>query len=314
MRLCLQRCVAPLAALFLAASVSLRADISLPGSISPQADAAQAQVRRGQSVTIGLRGHYGGAGTLSFVIVKSPQHGKLFALSLLSDNRATILYENEGAEGATVEGFAYVVKGGGHVSAPAEVRIAVEEAPAEMQIPAKLEFGSIMAGDSAIRQLRITNEGGGVLAGRLTVSDPWTRGVSEYQIGAGRTESVPVTFRPNEARSFVGLLTLSGPGGEISTVALEGAATSPLTVEPAQLPIGPAANELRAGSLALTNRTARPLHLKVEAGPSIRPVDDLVPRTRSETTDRDRGPGGPGNIRVRADRAGRGGLSAAGDY
>jgi len=56
------------------------------------------------------------------------------------------------------------------------VRIFVEKPPARLQVPARIEFDEIMAGESETRQLTITNEGGGVVEGRLTASAPWRLG------------------------------------------------------------------------------------------------------------------------------------------
>jgi hypothetical protein len=145
---------------------------------------------RGDATTIPPRGHHGGSGTVTFWIVQRPNHGKLSGLRLLGDNRATINYENDGAKSVGADHFSYVVKtSGDQVSSPAEVRIFVEEPPRKLQVPGRIEFDQIMAGESETRQLTITNEGGGLLEGRLTVSAPWQVAVPDYRVNSGSTSA-----------------------------------------------------------------------------------------------------------------------------
>ena len=121
---------------FLLLATELQADITLPGQGPPQADALTVRIWRGEQVTIPLRAHYGGTGTVTFAIVQRPEHGKLSELRLLGDNRAVVTYQNDGAEGVTSDGFRYVVKAGGErVSSAAEVRISVQERPPRMVLP-----------------------------------------------------------------------------------------------------------------------------------------------------------------------------------
>jgi len=265
------------ALLFLVAG--LQADITLPGQAPPQADALTVRVWRGEQTTIPLRAHYGGTGTVSFAIVQRPEHGDLSELRLLGDNRATITYQNDGSEGVTGDGFRYVVKAGGErVSSPAEVRIAVEERPPRMALSGKMEFDEILAGTSASQPLAITNQGGGVLEGRLSVSAPWHLSAAEYRVKSGQAEVVEVSFRPDEGREFVRQVTLTGADASQTSVLLTGRATAPVRVEPDHLQIDPPKTKTdpRTGFVSLTNETERTLHLKVEAGEKIAPIPEVA--------------------------------------
>ena len=165
---------------------------------------------------------------MTFWISQRTDHGKLSDLRLLGDNRAMINYQNDGSEAVATDRSSYVVRtSGDQVSSPAEVRIFVEEPPPRMQVPGRIEFEDIMAGASETRPLTITNEGGGVLEGRLAVSAPWRVAVPNYRVNSGQTETINVAFRPDEARDFVGQITLAGAGGDLTNVLLEGTATSP---------------------------------------------------------------------------------------
>ena len=217
----------------------LQGDIRAPAPAPPQADAQAVRVWRGGQAIITLRGHYAGSGSVSFWIVRSPRHGKLSDLQLLADNRATITYTNGGVRPAAPDDFSYVVRASGNqVSSPAEVRILVEEPPARLRVSGRIEFGEIRAGESATRPLTISNEGGGVLAGRLTSSSPWRPALPNYRVESEQTETIEVTFQPNEARTFVGQITLTGSDDAQATVLLEGTATDPVRVEPNPLQVG----------------------------------------------------------------------------
>ncbi len=260
----------------------LLADITLPTaapSPPPQADAHAVRVWRGDRAIIPLRGHYSGSGTVTFWIVDPPEHGTLSELRPLGDNRATIIYQNDGLEPAANDRFTYLVKtSSNRVSSPAEVRIVVDEPPPHLQVPGRIEFDQILAGESQRRDLTITNDGGGILEGRLTVSAPWRLGSSEYRVASGKTATIAVVFRPEEGRDYVGQITLAGDDGALSSVALEGSATSPIALAPAELRIAQPGkkDEPRAGSFSLTNRTERPLALKFTTGRHLQPLADVT--------------------------------------
>ncbi|MDQ3547145.1 MAG: hypothetical protein M3429_11625 [Verrucomicrobiota bacterium] len=132
--------------------IALRADISLPTaapSPPPQADDHALRLWRGDRATIPLRGHHSGSGTVTFWIVDPPAHGTLSELRLLGDNRATIVYQNHGAEPAANDRFTYLVRtSGNRVSSVAEVKIVVDEPPPHLQAPGRIEFDQIVAGES----------------------------------------------------------------------------------------------------------------------------------------------------------------------
>lgn len=76
---------------------ALRADITVPVPPPPQADAQAVRGLARRRDDVPLRSHHGG-GAVTFWIVQRPDHGKLSDLRLLGDNRATINYQNDGAE------------------------------------------------------------------------------------------------------------------------------------------------------------------------------------------------------------------------
>ncbi len=289
MHLRVRRRGAAVIALLLSLS-SLRADITLPTaapSPPPQADSLTVRILRGERIIIPLRGHHGGSGSVTFWIAEPPTHGTLLELRVLGDNRATVVYQNDGAEPAASDRFTYLVKtSSDRASSPAEVRIVVEEPPPHLQVPGRIGFDQIMAGESQTRDLAITNSGGGVIEGRLTVSAPWRLTTPDYRVASGKSAKVPIVFQPDEGREFVGQITLIGADGASNSVALEGSATAPVTLDPPELRIAPPEKEKapRTGSVALTNRTDRPVPLEFSASRSIQPIANLTLAPGEEKT------------------------------
>lgn len=264
-------------ALFLAsllAAASLRADISLPSSVPPQADAGFARVLRGGEVAIELKGHYGGAGTVAFDIVRPPSHGALSRLQAREGNRATIIYTHSESHPETSDDFTYVIRaGGGRVSSPAIVRIEVEEPPPKLQTVGALDFGDVLAGGSVARELPITNAGGGVLQGKIRASSPWRTLPVDFRVEAGKTATVQVDFQPNEARDFVGQVTLTDEAGNPNVVSLSGKAEPALRVSPSTLLF---ASEPRRETLSLTNLTEAPIQLKFQTSPHLKSIEEVA--------------------------------------
>ncbi|HEY1770137.1 MAG TPA: hypothetical protein VGG02_07765 [Chthoniobacterales bacterium] len=262
---------------------STRADISSPlASPPPQADAISARVERGGETTIELRGHYGQSGAASFWIVSPPEHGKLSALRSTGDNVASVTYQHDGNRDFPTDGFSYIIQAGGRVSAAAEVKIAIDEPPPRLRVPASLDFGEIKAGEITQRSLTIANEGGGNLQGRLTTSNPWTIVQTDYGVGSGEEESIVVTFQPNEPRDFVGQLTLTPATGPPTIVALSGRATAPLRIAPNPLSMGAE----RRATVFLTNLTDHEMILNFKTGENLKPIAslDLPPKQDGDIT------------------------------
>ncbi len=278
MHSCVLKRIATAWALIAAAVIVARADITLPAPPPPQADAQQVRVPRGGTVTIVLRAHYGGSGTVSFSIEGKPRRGTLSGLRLLGDNRAEVKYQHDNAEAALSDAFSYVARSSQGVSSPAEVSILVEEPPPKMRVPDRPDFGEVMAGESTSRSLTLANDGGGVLEGRVTASAPWIARATTYRVAAGKSESIQIDFRPDEGRRFVGQVALLPSEGAPIVVPVSGVAESPVALEPAEVDLGlpEEGKERRSVKIALTNRTNRVLNLRLEASAKVRPINDLV--------------------------------------
>ncbi len=231
---------------------------------------------RGGSAPVTLRAHYGGTAALHFSIVKPPAHGRLSGWRPLGSNQVGVLYQHDGST-EDEDRFTYVAQAAGRSSSPAEVLVTVQDAAARLEVPATLDFGEIVAGETATRALNLTNAGGGVLSGRVAVSSPWVVVPTEFQVEAGKTEAVQVAFRPDESKTFVGQVTVTAADGEVAIVGLDGSAKSPLQVAPSPV-------LLRNAKVTLTNLTTHSLPLSFKTSTRIQRIAPVELPAHGEAT------------------------------
>lgn len=265
-------------ALFFATVESGRADINLPVAGPPQALPARVRLERGATATIRLRGRQSGNGELSFAIDEKPKHGRLGELTAAGADGVTVTYTNDGASLAA-DSFTYTVTTlSGRSSVPAAVRIEVVEPAARLEVPESLDFGQTMAGKTITREATFANRGGGEITGKLTVSSPWELATQSVRLGPGATQTVPIIFRPTEARWFVGQLTLADNHGVETTVPLTGNGLAPISIDPERLRLSVPADpkEARAGTVTLRNETEADIALKTKPPRTLECAEEIT--------------------------------------
>jgi hypothetical protein len=102
-----------------------------------------------------------------------------------------------------------------------------------------LEFGDVMLGDSADRTLRIYNEGNSPMTvtsltgpGGDVFTATWTGGT----IAPGTSQAATIRFRPIEARTYTGMVTVNAnhtSGTNTTPISAKGVAPTPATAPPA---------------------------------------------------------------------------------
>jgi len=232
------------------------ADITLPAVATPQVDSSNVRVVHGAQGQIILRAHYFGAGTLRFIIREKPAHGALSTPRPAGENQASVTYTNNGKLPLAPDRFTYVAETtGGQSSTIAEVQIDVVVAPPALQMPDSLAFEKIMAGQTEKRTLIIANTGGGLLTGSIIASHPWSVSRPSFRLGPGETESLTVLFQPDEAKNFVGQITVTAANLGEKIVQLAGEAETPVTFQPAQLRLAllQDGTNVRAGHATIKN-------------------------------------------------------------
>ncbi len=106
--------------------------------------------------------------------------------------------------------------------------------------PASFNFGTLVTGQTSNTTFNVINTGGGALTGNVATTSPFTiAGGSPYNVNAGQTGTVTVSFAPLSAGNFNANVIFTGNGG-VFTGTVTGAAVTPaaLGVSPASYPFG----------------------------------------------------------------------------
>ena len=224
----------------------------------------------GEPVTIplgihGFRGHQ-----LEFLIRSRPQRGKLGPVVSTGANSATVTYTAgaNAAEGGE-DRFTFAVKSNEGVSAPGLVTVTIGNRPVLPQrivVPPHLDFPTVLLGQRSTTELEISNRGGGMIEGMVTVQEPWSiRGSAEYRLGPGSTTTLTLVFQPTKAGNITGQAVL-GPDPR-QVVGLSGTGETPLMVMPERLLLQPKpGSQTRMATLTIENRAEDPVEVIMESG------------------------------------------------
>ena len=160
-------------------------------------------------------------------------------------------------ESASFTGNVAVEHNASNASSPVDVTLTGNgTAPAIAVDSEVVDFGSVIAGDSALQSLAIENTGTAPLEGTVSLSGnasafTLTEGSGDFSIAPSETQAVEVTFAPEEAASFAGTIAISHNASNATNpveVALTGEATPARPVITQEL----ADAELAVGAAAST--------------------------------------------------------------
>ena len=160
---------------------------------------AELQVFRGQTLPLTLRAIPSHGYDVDFQIVTQPRYGTLSESTRLSKGAISIFYTHNGKENQTDDSFQFKIKTGPQKAwTTRTAKITIIEPPARLEAqPRTLDFESVFIGESAIQPLRISNTGGGILKGRLELTEPWSlQGSPDFQISSGKSKIFRITFAP----------------------------------------------------------------------------------------------------------------------
>ena len=225
----------------------------------PMAVAQDVTTRIGCPVTISLL--VGGriVDPLSYQIRRGPQLGTLGEIRQTGRNTATVIYTPNSKTNSGTDSFTFSVQSSDSpVSAAARVRVKIVEAPPDFEFPRDgLDFETVFLGKKAVLPLLLRNEGGGVVAGRVEATPPWSiSGVSDYQLAGGGNASIALEFSPSEEKEFVGNVRVGSDPRD--TVPVSGRGVAPVTCSPSEIVIGPEQRTSSEFSLIFSNRAPEP--------------------------------------------------------
>ena len=141
--------------------------------------------------------------------------------------------------------------------------ISVTNLPPQLVLnPTNLAFAQLIIGQSSTQSFQVINLGGLALTGSVSTTPPFNiSGGTPFNIAAGQTGLVSVSYSPNSADSFSNVAVFTSNGGN-STNSLTGTAITPgqLSVIPSSIDFGTVAvGSTGQGSFTLTNTGGAPL-------------------------------------------------------
>lgn len=224
-------------------------------AIPPPVQPLAVKVQRGEPGEILLRTYGRKNETLQYLIRTPPEHGRLTEPRAVERDISAVTYTPPADLAVVRDRFSYAAQNGAGVSAAAEVVITIVDAAPLLDLPVSLEFPAVLAGATVARSLEITNRGGGLAEGRVSVEAPWKiDGSANYRLGAGTRAVIRLVFAPVEPGTFDRLVRFSSQPD--SGVAVHGEARAALRATPATvLLLHPAGDPGRVGEFALTNQT-----------------------------------------------------------
>lgn len=203
---------------------------SPPPSIQP----VSAQVQRGKTVEIIVRAVPRNDSSARILIRAHPQHGRVESTPLDATS-ARFRYTHDGGDATQDEFLVAAQSRNSPVSASVKVSIRIVEPEPVFDAPAKIEWPDQFDLEESVKNIPLSNLGGGVIEGKATADPPWeVVGDGLYRIPAGGSQSLRVVFRPDSFRQFTGMIRYSGQEGQHATQ-LAARTIYPLKVQPLRL-------------------------------------------------------------------------------
>lgn len=233
---------------------------------------ATVTVLRGEPTRITLSATAALRQPVIFRLGDRPAHGSLSEprASAEGNTKAVVTY-TAGPGTADTDSFTFRVK---HrdtaTSGSATVRIRIVDPVPEMEVPAELEFGEAVIGETAVRPLVLANRGTATFAASLRLDPPWRllEESTEVRVEPGARLELRVAFDP--AAPGPATARLEFPGSDGKGTRLSGRAVAPVRLQPSlvQLEWDPVARTRRAVA-TLTNRKESPVDFSLASSPRL---------------------------------------------
>jgi len=233
----------------------------------PEANPLEVEVPRGGPVWITLSAYSLTSQITRYRIRRPTKAGKLGTPQLVTASTGRVRYTPPAGTGPGEDSFAYAVQSEAGVSAAAEVEIKITDKEPQVITPDELDYGDVLPGKSASKELVMENIGGGLAQGEVRVPEPWTvRGDAAYRLGGGEKQSFTIIFKPQVLGPFTGDVEYTGDLERATD--LKGNGVAAIGVEEGPVELAQAGN-IRIGTIHVENRTDQARTLQVRAGPLL---------------------------------------------
>ncbi len=242
----------------------------------PMAQPQSLSVFRGRSIDVPLRAQGRAPGQLKFLIRSLPAKGRLSEIRLTGPKSAEITYFHDDTSEKT-DSFTFAVQAfDSPVSAAAPITITIVEETPALTVTRSVDFGTLELGTTREEEIVLHNSGGGMLEGVAEAPPPWKiSGSAEYRLGRNQMKKLRVLCTPEEEQDYSGRLVFSHDAR--AAVELTASAISPFDFDPAR-EIELASQDaglVRAGDVAIRNRTGRDRTVEVAVPPEIASPDKV---------------------------------------
>ncbi len=212
--------------------------------------------------------------TVEFLVRDFPTAGKLLALISNPENRSTakVTYYADPDSAATMDSFTFVARyPGGKYSELARCDIRIEDAQPDIKVPGTLDFGKVMIGETAERELVLVNRGSGAFRRKVGLFSPWKMiepADGQVDIAPGGRARLRLGFEPTYGGSAEYQFVLSRDDEGICTFRGEGEVPFSLSREEWELQTNPETNR-REAEIVLLNHTPKPFEIFARGSPRL---------------------------------------------
>lgn len=219
---------------------------------------------------------------LNFLIRTKPRLGTLGEIRRTGRNTAAVVYTPDAGTLSGDESFTFAAQSfDSPVSAPARIRIRLEEKPAVIEFPHEVDFGMVFLGETSVKNLEIRNSGGGVVSGTAKPVAPWeVFGPAAFRASKKHPAILRLAFSPHEERNFSHHMTLAPQ----KAVTLLGKGMAPVTWTPAEIKVAHEEREKGEITIEFTNHTPDARMVTIQWPDFVRePHDFTIPPLTTQT-------------------------------
>ncbi len=245
-------------------------EIGVPIPVSGRVEAL-----RGHEVIFEIRSETKTPGaTVEFLIRTFPSAGKIVSLVSNPNDRskAIVTYYADPNSGATKDAFAFAAKyRGGRYSTAVRYDIDLVDHKSDILVSDELDFGSVMIGDEAVKEVTVVNSGNGSFSRQIFASPPWhivDPAGGKLMIGPNGRYRVKIAFRPELSGKTSYFLNFSR--SKLGTTKLEGEGIDSFSVvsEELELVMDEETGQ-RIGEFILMNHSDKPFRVEARASSRI---------------------------------------------
>jgi hypothetical protein len=241
----------------------------------PEPVPVNVRVKRGGAIDIPLRVFGVPSQQLTYRIRELPESGKLSGPQMIARGIGVVTYQHSGDRAAENDHFLYAVRTADGVSASVRVNIIIVDDPPKLSVLEDWDFGTIIIGSTATKEITLTNLGGGLLNGGISLDEPWKiDGKPTYSLRAGESQSFKLTFAPQSEETFRGVVRFSSH--PLRPTTLYAVAVGAIAVTPRRLELTPARDTIRGGALKIANRTSEDQPLRLHTGSRLVVPEQVV--------------------------------------